>query len=221
VPGQGRTPRDERRRSLGQNFLRRAVAERVVDEAGVVPGELVLDIGAGAGALTLAAAERGARVLAVEIDPDWARRLRSLARSSSFRGRITVVEADFLGWRLPRQPFRVLSCPPFGATTSILHRLLDRPSHALQRADLVVQWEVARKRAATPPDTLVSTAWAPWWAFSLGRRIPAREFRPVPRVDAGVLTVVRRSPPLLPVELAPSFGGFVRRHWPFSAPPTW
>ena len=45
------------------------------------------------------------------------------------------------------------------------------------------------------------------------RRIPAAAFRPVPAVDAAVLTVERRTPPLLPGHLAPAYGEFVRRHW--------
>lgn len=75
---------------------------------------------------------------------------------------------------------------------------------------------MARKRAAVPPATLVSTTWAPWWEFRLGRRIPAGNFRPVPRVDGGVLTITGRQPPLLPLAMAADYAGFVRRLWPFT-----
>jgi 23S rRNA (adenine-N6)-dimethyltransferase len=78
-----------------------------------------------------------------------------------------------------------------------------------------VQWEVARKRAASPPSTLLSTAWAPWWEFALGPRIPARDFRPAPAVDGGLLTIRRRAVPLLPPSVAPAFGRWVRASWPF------
>lgn len=104
---------------------------------------------------------------------------------------------------------------PFGRTTSILRRLLDDPGVPLVRADLVVQWEVARKRAAVPPSSLHSTLWAPWWEFHVARRIAAREFRPAPGVDAGVLVVTRRRHPLLPPAAARSYARFVRAHWPF------
>jgi 23S rRNA (adenine-N6)-dimethyltransferase len=109
----------------------------------------------------------------------------------------------------------VIGSVPFGRTTDVLRYLLDEPRVPLCRADLVVQWEVARKRAAMPPETLLSTLWTPWWEFRLGRRIPANAFRPVPQVDGGVLVVIRRDRPLLPPAMARSYARFVRAHWPF------
>lgn len=206
-----RTPRDERRRRLGQNFLRAEVADRIVGDAAILPGEFVIDIGAGAGAFTLALAVRHADVVAIELDPVWADRLRTRLHQ------VRVVNADFLDVALPTRPFRAVGCIPFGATTAILHRLLDDPSLPLIRADLVVQWEVARKRTATPPSNLISTVWAPWWEFRLGRRVPATDFRPVPKVDAAVLSIVRRDPPLLVPAMAVAYAGFVRAHWPFTS----
>jgi len=209
-----RTSRDERRRRLGQNFLRPDLAERWVEDAGFRPGERVVEIGAGLGAVTFALARRELEVVAVERDPDWAARLRERVRRECPE-RVRVVEADFRLWPLPATPFRVVGSLPFGATTDILHRLLDDPSLPLIRADLIVQWEVARKRAADPPDSLLSTVGAQWWRFALGMRIPARAFRPIPRVDGGVLIVTRRERPLLPAALARDYAEFVRARWPF------
>jgi len=217
MSAQRRTSRDERRRRLGQNFLRPELAERLVAEADVRPGELVVEIGAGPGAITLALANRRVDVIAVERDPVWAERLRHLVRRQA-SGRVQVVAADVLSIPLPGRPFRVIGSLPFGATTPILRRLLDDPGGWLERADVVVQWDVAGKRASVPPSTLLSTAWAPWWEFRQGRRIPAGEFRPVPSVDGGVLVVIRRAHPLLPPPMAGPYARFVRAHWPFAAP---
>lgn len=204
-----RTDRDWRRRQLGQNFLDPATADQIVDQAAFAPGELVVEIGAGSGAITRALARRPLRLITVEPDPVWARRLRESG--------VRVIERDFLAVTLPREPFRIFGSLPFARTTEILHRLLDDPAIPLRRADVIVQWEVAVKRAATPPVTLVSTAWAPWWEVRLARRIPAAMFRPVPRVDAGLLTITRRDPPLLPVAMARPFADFVQREWPFAS----
>ena len=137
------------------------------------------------------------------------------SRGGSGEGRVTIVHADFLSFRLPSRPFKVVGSLPFSGTTAILHRLFDDPSACLERADLVVQYEVARKRTARPPTSLNSTVWAPWWDMRLGKRLPAEVFRPVPSVDAGVITVTRRNPPLLPTSMAREFEAFVRDNWPF------
>ena len=215
MPAHRRTARDDRRRRLGQNFLRPELAARFVEEAGVTAGDLVVEIGAGSGAITRALARRGAEVLAVEVDPVWAERLkRNLAAHHG--DRVRVIASDFLAMRLPNRPFRVVACLPFGNTTAIVSRLLGEGREHLERADLIVQWEVARKRSAVPASTLRSTAWAPWWEFTLGRRIAATEFRPVPRVDGGVLVITRREPALLPPAMAARYEAFVRANWPFA-----
>lgn len=212
-PGVAAGRRSGPRRRLGQNDLASAAGERIVAEAGFAAGDLVVEIGAGLGALTRALARRRLETLAFEIDARRVRRLRAgLAHAPSVR----VVEVDFLRARLPARPFRVIGSLPFGRTTDMLHRLLDDPALPLLRADVIVQWEVAAKRAAVPPTTLLGTAWAPWWEFRLGRRIAAAEFVPVPKVDAALLTIMRREPPLLPTDLARAFAGFVRAHWPFA-----
>ncbi len=207
-----RTRRDGERRRLGQNFLRPDLADALVAEAAFAVGELVVEIGAGRGACTFALARRGVRVIALEKDPHWAEQLRrEVSRRRAHN--VSVVCRDVLGYRMPRRPFRALGSLPFGATTAILRHLLDDPGSGLRRADLVVQWEVARKRAAMPPTTMLSTAWVPWWSFAVGRRIPAGAFRPVPSVDAAVLRVTRRVPPLLPHRMADAYADFVRSQW--------
>jgi 23S rRNA (adenine-N6)-dimethyltransferase len=184
----------------------------LVAEAAFEAGDLVVEIGAGDGACTFALARRGMDVVALERDPHWAERVRreALRRGAS---NVRVVCCDARDYRMPRRPFRVLGSLPFGATTDLLRHLLDAPHSGLRRADLIVQWEVARKRAATPPTTMLSTIWAPWWTFDLGRRIASDSFRPVPSVDAAVLRVTRREPPLLPAPMAGPYATFVRHQW--------
>jgi len=186
----------------------------VVAQADLQPDELVVEIGAGGGSFTRVLASHPIDLIAVELDPVWCARLRETLRARGAR-RVRVVHADFARFRLPTRPFRVVGSLPFGRTTAILHRLLDDPRVPLTRADVVLQWEVARKRSSEPPRTRLSTGWAPWWRFALGERIPARAFRPVPAVDGGVLVVTRRAPPLLPEGMAPAYARFVAEAWPF------
>ena len=116
-------------------------AARIVAEAGVRPGELVLDIGAGEGALTAHLIRAGARVVAVELHPGRAARLRRRF------GDVTVVHADVTSLRLPSRPFRVIASPPYGITASLLGLLL-APGTRLVAADLVLQRAVVRKYAS-------------------------------------------------------------------------
>jgi 23S rRNA (adenine-N6)-dimethyltransferase len=212
VSADKRTRRDERRRSLGQNFLRPDLADELVAGAAFAAGDDVVEIGAGRGALTFALARRGVRVVALEKDPRWAGSLRHEVLRRGLDD-VRVLRCDALDYRMPRRPFRVVGSIPFGSTTAILRHLLDDPDSSLVRADLIVQWEVARKRAVMPPSTLLSTTWAPWWTFDVGRRIPAAAFRPVPAVDAAVLRVTRRDPPILPTRMAGPYASFVRHQW--------
>ena len=110
---------------------------------------------------------------------------------------MTVVEADVLQAPLPATSFRAFGNIPFGLTTQILRLLLDDPASSLVSADLIVQFEAARKRASPWPSNLVSLGWLPWWEFRLARRLPAAVFEPAPSVDAGVLSIERRPRPLL------------------------
>jgi 23S rRNA (adenine-N6)-dimethyltransferase len=214
VPSGARTARDDRRRSDGQNFLvDQALVRRLVDSLDITVRELVVDIGAGSGALTFACAAAGADVIAIERDPVWARDLAGEVRDRGLTHRIEVVTADALTWPLPDEPFRVVANPPFGMSTDLLARLLDDPIHAPDRCDLVLQLDVVRKRSRTPPDTLRSAAWAPWWTFDAGPTIPRTAFRPVPRVDAALLTIHRRTPAILPQWLAPRFTESLRPAW--------
>ena len=194
-----------RRRVLSQNFLvdRRAV-DAFVDASGAGHGDLVVDIGAGNGLISAALVRQGAQVLAIERDPSLAERLR--AKFATWPT-VTVVEGDVLETPLPARPFRVVANVPFGITTKILRRLLD--ADALARADLIVQAEVARKRGAGGRGTLLNACWEPWFEFGTGARIPATAFRPRPRVDAAVLIVTRRSPPLVDAALRQEYTDFV------------
>ncbi|MBO0689248.1 MAG: rRNA adenine N(6)-methyltransferase family protein [Candidatus Dormibacteraeota bacterium] len=213
MSGQRRTARDVRRRSHGQNFLHDGRLARLIAST-FRSEDLVLDLGAGRGAFTLPVAQRGARVVAVEADPEWARLLRETVAGAGLRSRITVVAGDFLETPLPNEPYRVVSNVPFNRTTALLRRLLDDPDRGPERCDLVVQWEVGRKRAAQPPTTLLSAGWAPWWRVDVVCPVPRTAFRPVPTVDAAWLTITRRDPPVLPASARSEFAAYLESVWP-------
>jgi 23S rRNA (adenine-N6)-dimethyltransferase len=208
VPGRAST---DRSRGLGQHFLgSQQLAARLVADAGVQRGDRVVDFGAGTGVLTTALAGKAASVLAIEVDPALADRLAARFADTP---NVVVLRADVRAVPLPSTPYRVVANPPFGRTAAILHRLLDHPEGGLVRADLVMQWQVARHRVQVqggPPGDLLGATWAPWWHFTRGRRLPASSFNPRPSVDAGVLTITRHTPPLLEAREFERYQAFVR-----------
>ena len=209
-----RTERDERRRSFGQNFLvDRSLIARFVGGLELGSDDLVVDVGAGSGALTRPIMGTGAMVWAVEPDPVWADRLRTHVAECGASDRVRVIETDLRRLRLPKDPYRVVGNPPFGLTTELLSLLLDDPSRGPTRADLIIQFEVARKHAASPPVALRTAAWTPWWEFEFGPVIRRTSFRPRPSVDAAVLTIRKRQPAILPERLAANFVERLRPGW--------
>jgi 23S rRNA (adenine-N6)-dimethyltransferase len=187
-------------RARGQNFLRgSALATDIVRAAGIRPGELVVDLGAGGGVLTAALARAGARVVAVELDPALVELLRERFAQ--------VVEGDARRVPLPREPYRVVANLPFTGGTEILRRILE--DELLIAADVILQWEAACKRAAVWPSTAQGVIWGATFDLSLVRRLPRDAFAPRPEVDAGVLRATRRAEPLVPAADAGRYAQFV------------
>lgn len=213
MSARGRT-RNNRDNQPGQHFLvDTSTIERFLAYADVRPGELVVDIGAGRGELTIPMLRRGARVFAVERDPRLARRLSDRVRLDGLTEQAEIVVRDIREASLPSSPYRIVANPPFNLTSFLLGRLLDDPADGPDRVDLILQSDVVHRTARTPAPTLREAAWAPWWEFSIGPTVSRRSFRPIPSVDAAVLTIHRREPALLPQWLAPDLRHLLRRGW--------
>ena len=164
----------------------------------------MLDLGAGTGVLTAALARVTPRVIAVELDGALAATLKQRFRD------VHVIEADALSIALPTEPFKVVANLPFDGGTAMLRRLLD-PRVPLESADVIVDWGLATKRAAVWPGTKLSAYWGAWFELSVGRRLPSAVFAPPPAADGGMLTVVRRSEPLVLEPDCPDYEAFLAR----------
>ena len=195
------------REAPGQHFLRsKQIAADLVAEARLGLGDLVVEIGGGTGVLTQALARTGARVIVVENDQPLTRRLRS--RFGHLEA-VEIVQADAVEHNWPREPFVVVANLPFARSGAILARLLRDPRLPLQRAHVIVQWELATKHAAVWPATLRSTYWRAWHEISVGRHLDRKTFAPPPSVDAAVLRLKRHTEPQVPLELHEAYWHFL------------
>jgi 23S rRNA (adenine-N6)-dimethyltransferase len=189
-----------------QHFLRtKGLAAELVRDAGVGANDLVVDLGAGTGRLTNELARAARHVVAVELE-------RGLA--AGLRGRwpnVELIEADAVTVPLPSEPFRVVANLPFSRTNDLLHRLLDDSRTPLVRADVIVEWGVALKRALPWPSSVSSVLWGAFYESAVTRRLPRSVFEPPPSVDAGVLVFRRRDAPLVSDARADDYRTFVAR----------
>ena len=183
------------RPKLGQHFLRdRRFQRRIVESLAIQSNDLVCEIGAGRGAMTELLAARARQVVALEVDPELARRLQEMF---SNKLGIEVLEADILGSdlaslcrRYQRDQCFVFGNLPYYITSPILHHLLDF-ARWIRGMGLVVQREVAERLSALPGSrhygyltVLTQLATDPRIEFG----IPAGAFSPPPQVDSALVT---------------------------------
>ena len=140
------------KKSLGQHFLHdERVARRIVEVAAFRPGDAVLEIGPGGGALTRHLVEAVGRVTVVELDPRVLDGLRA-----AFGDRIEIIHGDILKTdlcaladRLGTERWRVIGNLPYYITTPILFHLLEHRAR-VQDAVIMMQREVAARLVARP-----------------------------------------------------------------------
>jgi 16S rRNA (adenine1518-N6/adenine1519-N6)-dimethyltransferase len=194
------------RKSLGQNFVHDAnTVRRIVLASGISRSDLVLEVGPGLGSLTLALLDRGATVIAVEIDPVLADRLPQTVaeHSNSEIQRLTVLNRDVLSVRRdelapgltpgPTAPTAVVANLPYNiAVPALLHLLAEFPS--IQTLTVMVQAEVAERLAAEPGGKEYGVPSVKMRFYGRVRRcgvVPPTVFWPIPRVYSGLVRIDR------------------------------
>ncbi len=171
-------------------------------------GDTVVEIGPGHGRLTRLLSEKAGKVIAIELDPFFVKRLKDELSSSK---NIEIVEMDAL--RFPYNdlgPFRVVSNIPYYITTQLIFKLLEAKN--LITMTLTVQKEVALRIVAGPGSKdygvlsiMIQCKAMPEIKFF----IPRGAFRPVPKVDSAVVHIEIRNS-LLEPQLEETFKKIVR-----------
>lgn len=198
-------------RRFGQNFLADPEAlDRLVAALEVRPGDRLVEVGPGLGALTRPLAERAAAVVAIEIDPTAVAALRLTLRGL---GNVRVVKGDVLRQPLAGlfdPPYRVVGNIPYNLTGALLVHVLEQ-APAPERVDLVVQREVAERIAAPPGDwSLATLAVRVFGTPEMGIGIPRHAFLPPPSVASALVTIRPAPQPAVARAELPAFFAFAR-----------
>ncbi len=213
-------------KALGQNFVADPnTVRRVVRLAGVEPGDRVVEIGPGLGSLTLALAEAGASVVALELD----RRLAEVVREVTAGLPVAVVVGDALRVRFDEvlaaapsgdpadssgdptdtssdpadRPWTLVANLPYNVATPVVIRILEE-APAIASLLVMVQREVGERLAAGPGDdaygaTSVKVAY--WASAEVAGRVPPTVFVPRPRVESVLVRIRRLSEPAVDPEV--------------------
>ncbi len=196
----------EPRHRLGQNFLIDLnLHDLIADTAGVGPGDLVLEVGTGAGALTSLMAARGAEVLAVEVDPGMA----ELAGEATAGANVRILNLDALAGKHaiePRvldalreargesgdRPYKLVANLPYNIATPLIMNLLVDDAIRPELMVVTIQKELAERMtaaAATADHGALSVLIQALAEVEIARILPPSVFWPRPKVDSAVVAI--------------------------------
>lgn len=185
------------KRSLGQNFLRdETIVSRIIGSLWLTPGDTVLEIGPGLGALTQHLVKEAKKVIALEFDRDM---VTELARKFADASNLSIINTDALSVDLddllkPEAPVKVAANLPYNISTAILQRLIAARENFISLV-LMFQKEVVDRILARPSTgergfltVLVENAFHVERLFD----VPPQAFYPAPKVQSSVVRLVPR-----------------------------
>lgn len=184
-----------RNKKFSQNRIaNKKLIQKLVNQSGITEGDLVYDIGAGSGTISQALLNQGARVIAIENDPDMYQKCKQRLIN---RDRFELYLDDFMICDFPpASSYKVFSNIPFIHTAEIVNKLLFNPNPP-QDCYLILQKEAAEKYAGIPVDTLASLFIKPLFWTDILYHFDRKDFFPVPSVDIVLLQILKRKNPLV------------------------
>jgi 16S rRNA (adenine1518-N6/adenine1519-N6)-dimethyltransferase len=192
------------KKRFGQHFLAdRAVTDAIVAAIDPQPGERLVEIGPGLGAMTDPLVARCGRLTVIELDRDLAARLRRRSELDVVESDVLKVDFAALAQRLGG-PLRVVGNLPYNISTPILFHLLAAVDAVVDQ-HFMLQKEVVDRMAAAPggKDYGRLSVMLQWrYAIESVLEVPPQAFDPPPRVDSAVVRLLPlRAPPAIDAAL--------------------
>ena len=209
--------RREAKKHLGQNFLHeRGVIERIVQAIDPQPGDAIVEIGPGQGALSFPLLDRHGALTAIEFDRDLHAPLQAAARE---HGELRLIEGDVLGVdftklarELGAEKIRLAGNLPYNLSSPILFHALDHAS-AIRDMHFMLQKEVVERMAAPPGSKVygrLSVMLQAYCTVTPLFTVPPGSFRPAPKVDSAVVRLVPRAGDTIAIRDRMRFAAIVR-----------
>ena len=187
------------KKHLGQNFLHdRGVIDKIVQAVNPQPGDAIVEIGPGQGALTFPLLRKHGALTAIEFDRDLHAPLQAAARE---HGSLRLIEGDVLGVdfsALARElvgdggQIRLVGNLPYNLSSPILFHALDH-APAIRDMHFMLQKEVVERMAAGPGSKVfgrLSVMLQAYCAVTPLFIVPPGAFKPAPKVDSAVVRLV-------------------------------
>lgn len=191
---------------LGQHFLHdQKVLQAIVDAGDIQPEDLVVEIGAGKGVLTVALLQKQAEVYAYEIDHDCFPELENLAKNYS---KLHLIKKSILTAEPPQGKYKVIANIPYYLTGTILRLFLHIFLHQPESMVLLIQKEVAKKITSTET-SLLSLAIQVYGKAQIIRQVSRGAFTPPPKVESAIIRLTKHEQPVLHMD-AVEFFRFLR-----------
>ena len=193
-------------KGLGQHFLiHQATAEKIAAAIHPGPGDVVVEIGAGLGALTLPLSRSGALLIAVEIDAELVKFLRKEFDKRNDKGVkiecMDILELDLISlYEQFQRKMKIIGNLPYNISSPVLFKLMEAADY-LKEAVLMLQDEVAERVLAGPGNKdygIISVMVAYHCECRRVMRVKPSQFHPPPKVDSQVISLSFRDRPLTP-----------------------
>jgi 16S rRNA (adenine1518-N6/adenine1519-N6)-dimethyltransferase len=202
------------KKHLGQNFLHeRSIIDRIVLAVDPQPGDRIVEIGPGQGALTFPLLDRHGAVTAIEFDRDL---LQPLAAAASAHGTLTLIPADVLSVDFTALAddgqIRLVGNLPYNLSSPILFHALEHAA-AIRDMHFMLQKEVVDRMAADPGSKVygrLSVMLQAYCTVTPLLKVPPGAFRPAPKVDSAVVRLVPRAPGTIGIVDRKRFADVVR-----------